>query len=202
MNKGEIRTHFKALLNRSDCTDALADTFVDQSIARIQRTLRVPSMEKQQSYIIEDKAAFLFLPSDFLEIIDLYYDKTSLTRVPLHQIMEYRDAGEFGTPKFFAREGGSLIIYPYPTSGSVKLNYYAQFADMTADSDENNLAASSSDMIIYAALSFAADYYLDERGPLFEQRYVQFFTEVQEQANDAEMSGTVQAIRPTTSYED
>ena len=202
MNKGDIRSHFKALLNRSDCSDTLADTFVDQSIARIQRTLRVPSMEKQQSYTITDKTAFLFLPNDFLEIIDLYYDNTSLTRVPLNQIMDYRDAGEFGTPKFFAREGGSLIIYPYPTSGSVKLNYYGQFAAMTADSDENNLAASSADMIIYGALSFAADYYLDERGSVFEQRFVQFLTEVQEQANDAEMSGTVQAMRPTTFYED
>lgn len=202
MNKGDIRTHFKALLNRSDCTDALADTFVDQSIARIQRSLRVPSMEKQQSYTISAATTLLVLPNDFLEIIDLYHGNTSLTRVPLSQIMEYKDANESGTPKFFTREGGTLLIYPYPTSGSVKLNYYAQFADMTADSDENNLAASSADLIIYGALSYAADYYLDERGPLFEQRYSQCMTEVQEQANDAETSGTVQAMRPTTVYED
>lgn len=202
MNKGDIRSHFKALLNRSDCSDTLADTFVDQSIARIQRSLRVPSMEKQQSYTISAATTLLVLPNDFLEIIDLYYGSTSLTRVPLSQIMEYKDANESGTPKFFTREGGTLLIYPYPTSGSVKLNYYAQFADMTADSDENNLAASSADLIIYGALSYAADYYLDERGPLFEQRYSQCMTEVQEQANDAEMSGTVQAMRPTTAYED
>lgn len=202
MNKGALRVHFKDLLNRSDITDTLADTFVDQSISRIQRTLRVPSMEKQMSYTIVDKTAFLFLPNDFLEIIDFYYDSTSLTRLPLRDIMQLRDGGESGTPKFFAREGGSLVIYPYPSSGSVKLNYYGEFAEMTADTDENNLAASSSDMIIYGALSFASDYYLDERGPLFEQRFMQLLTEVQEQANDAEMSGTVQVMRPTAVYED
>ena len=202
MNKGALRVHFKDLLNRSDITDTLADTFVDQSISRIQRTLRVPSMEKQMSYTIVDKAAFLFLPNDFLEIIDFYYDSTSLTRLPFRDIMQLRDGGESGTPKFFAREGGSLVIYPYPSSGSVKLNYYGEFAEMTADTDENNLAASSSDMIIYGALSFASDYYLDERGPLFEQRFMQLLTEVQEQANDAEMSGTVQVMRPTAVYED
>jgi hypothetical protein len=202
MNKGALRVHFKDLLNRSDITDTLADTFVDQSISRIQRTLRVPSMEKQMSYTIVDKAAFLFLPNDFLEIIDFYYDSTSLTRLPFRDIMKLRDGGESGTPKFFAREGGSLVIYPYPSSGSVKLNYYGEFAEMTADTDENNLAASSSDMIIYGALSFASDYYLDERGPLFEQRFMQLLTEVQEQANDAEMSGTVQVMRPTAVYED
>ena len=36
MNKGQIRAHFKALLNRSDCPDALADTFIDQATTRIQ----------------------------------------------------------------------------------------------------------------------------------------------------------------------
>lgn len=202
MNKGDIRSHFKALLNRSDCSDTLADTFVDQSIARIQRTLRIPSMEKQQSYTLSAATTLLVLPNDFLEIINLYYDNTSLTRVPLNQIMEYKDANENGTPKFFTREGSSLLIYPHPTSGAVKLNYYGQFADMTADSDENALAQASSDLIIYGALSYASDYYLDERGPLFEQKFVQFLAEIQEQANDAETSGTVQAMRPTTVYED
>ena len=28
MNKGQLRAHFLALLNRSDCTDTLADTFI------------------------------------------------------------------------------------------------------------------------------------------------------------------------------
>ena len=50
MNKGQLRAHFLALLNRSDCNDTLADTFIDQSIGRIYRTLRIPAMEKQQSY--------------------------------------------------------------------------------------------------------------------------------------------------------
>jgi len=159
-------------------------------------------MEKQQSYTISATTTLLVLPNDFLEIINLYYDNTSLTRVPLSQIMEYKDAGENGTPKFFTREGSSLLIYPYPTSGSVKLNYYGQFADMTSDSDENALAQASSDLIIYGALSYASDYYLDERGPVFDQKFMQFLAEIQEQANDAETSGTVQAMRPTTAYED
>jgi len=159
-------------------------------------------MEKQQSYTLSAATTLLVLPNDFLEIIDLYYDKTSLTRVPLNQIMEYKDANENGTPKFFTRENSSLLIYPHPTSGSVKLNYYGQFVDMAADSDENALAQASSDLIIYGALSYASDYYLDERGPVFDQKFMQFLAEIQEQANDAETSGTVQAMRPTTAYED
>jgi hypothetical protein len=202
MNKGAIRSHFKALLNRSDCSDALADTFMDQSIARIQRTLRIPSMEKQNSYTITGSTTFVVLPNDFLEIIDLYYDKTSLSRVPMNEILTFKDGGEQGTPKFFSREDENLLIYPSPTSGSLKLNYYGQFADMTSDSDENALALSSSDLIIYGMLTYASDYYLDERGPVFEQKYQQFLAEIQEQANDSEMAGTVQAMRPMVAYED
>ena len=73
---------------------------------------------------------------------------------------------------------------------------------MTTDSDENALAAASSDLIIYGALSYAADYFLDERGPLFEQRYSQCMAEIQEQANSAEQSGMAQLMRPTRIYTD
>ena len=52
MNKGEIRAHFKALLNRSDCTDALADTFLNQALTRIQRILRIPPIERMQTYTV------------------------------------------------------------------------------------------------------------------------------------------------------
>jgi hypothetical protein len=202
MNKGAIRSHFKALLNRSDCSDTLADTFMDQSITRIERTLRIPSMEKQNSYTITSSTTFVVLPNDFLEIIDLYYGNTSLSRVPMNEILTFKEANESGTPKFFSREDESLLIYPTPTSGSLKLNYYGQFADMTSDSDENALALSSSDLIIYGMLTYASDYYLDERGPVFEQKYQQFLAEIEEQANDSETAGTVQAMRPMVAYED
>ena len=202
MNKGELRVHFKDLLNRSDITDTLANTFIDQAISRTERTLRVPSMEKQHVYNISASTSLLVIPSDFLEIINIYSGATSLTRVPINELLEFSSGGENGTPKYFTREDETLLIYPNPTSGSVKLNYYAQFAEMTSDTDENALAMSSSDLIIYGALGYASDHFLDERGPLFEQKYQMFMREIQEQANTAEQSGTVQAIRPTYAYED
>ena len=159
-------------------------------------------MEKQHVYNISASTSLLVIPNDFLEIIDIYSGTTSLTRVPINELLEFSSSGESGTPRHFAREDETLLIYPNPTSGSVKLNYYAQFADMTSDTDENALALSSSDLIIYGALGYASDHFLDERGPLFEQKYQVFLQEIQEQAYTAEQSGTVQAIRPTYAYED
>lgn len=196
MNLGNIRTHFKALLNRSDITDALANTFIDQGIARVQRSLRIPSMEKQYNYSVVGATTFITLPNDFLESISVYYDGHQLTKVPLQEILERQKTGEQGQPHYFCRQQGSYLISPSPSSGTVTLDYYAQFPDMMLDTDENILAQVGSDLIIYAALTYAADYYIDERSPVFEQKFNQFMVEIQEQSNDAELSGNMQAISP------
>jgi hypothetical protein len=107
-----------------------------------------------------------------------------------------------GNPTTFTRQQSNLLVHPQPTSGNLVLYYYAEFPAMTANTDENNLAQVGSDLIIYSALTFAADYYLDERGGLFEQKFMQFLTEMQEQANDQEMNGGTQQIQPAYTYTD
>ena len=157
-------------------------------------------MEKTQTYTILSSTSFVTIPSDFLEITDFYYDSTNLKRVPLAKMVEMSDGNEQGTPTSFSREGELMKIYPYPTTGTLTMNYYASFTDMTSDTDENDLALIGSDLIIYGALAYASDYYLDERGPLFEGKFAQFMAEMQEQANDAETSGTVQSMQPVALY--
>ena len=202
MNYGDIKTHFEALLNRSDITPTLTTNFIDQSIARIQRQLRTPLNENVSTYTISGQTAQVSLPNDFLEIISLYLDSTELKRVPMSKFRNYAANSYAGNPIAFARQKQNLLLHPQPSSGSLVLYYYAEFVPMTADSDENALAAVASDLIIYGALSYAADFYLDERGPLFEQKFIQFLDDIQEQANDQEMNGGVQSIQPSYSYAD
>jgi len=202
MNKGELRTHFKELLNRSDCSDALADTFITQSITRIERNLRIPPMEKSYSYAITTTTTEVTIPTDFLEAINMYYANTSVNRVSMNRFLDVSVGGETGTPLYFTRQGSKFKIYPAPTSGTLVLNYYSSFSVMTSDTDENDLALIASDLIAYGALSFAADYFLDERGQLFEGRFTQLANELQGQADDAESSGTVQVIQASAQYLD
>jgi hypothetical protein len=159
-------------------------------------------MEKTHTYNLTASTSTLIIPADFLEIIDIYYASTNLSRVTMSRYVEMSQPAEQGTPRYFTRVGETIKIYPYPTSGSVSINYYGQFADMSQDTDENDLAIIASDLITYGALGYASDYFLDERGPLFETKFVQFLSELQEQANDAELSGTVQAMQPITTYQD
>lgn len=157
-------------------------------------------MEKQRTYTISSQTAEVILPTDFLEIMDIYVGTTALQRVPLSTMLSYKTNTRSGTSEYFTRENNSLLLYPEPASGTLTLNYYGEFEAMTDDADENGLAAVASDLIIYAALTYAADYYLDERSPTFESKYAQFMTELQEQANDQELSGTTQQIQPAANY--
>ena len=204
MNKGTLRAHMKALLNRSDCTDALADTFIDQALTRITRTIRIPSMEKQQTYNVANVSGTgaLQLPTDFLAAIEIYSNGVGLQRIPVKEMVENQKTGELGQPRFFSRVQASYLIHPQPTTGTVTLDYYAEFTALANDASTNQLTTVGSDALIYAALGYAPDYFIDERSATFEARAGQFLTEIQDQADTSEMSGGTQAMRPTTQYTD
>lgn len=204
MNYGDIKTHFEALLNRSDITNALTTTFVEQGIARIQRSLRSPMNENIQTYSLVAGAGTpsITLPSDFLQIISVYYSGNQVERIPLKKFLPYTQNSYTGTPQFFTRQQQTLLLHPQPDGGDLTLYYYGELPAMVADTDENALAAVAPDLIIYAALTYAADYYLDERAELFELKFQQFLEELELQAEEQELSGGVSVIQPSYDYND
>ena len=177
MNYGEIKDHFEALLNRSDITAALTETFIDQGIARVQRQLRTPLNENKTTYNITASTSSLTLPQDFLEIISLYANEYEIQRITMDKYRELQQNALTGKPKYFVREQQKLLLYPTPKTGDIFLYYYGEFPALSANTDTNNLTTVASDLVIYAALTYAADYYLDERSGVFEQKYNQFLNE-------------------------
>ena len=202
MNYGDIKSHFDAVINRSDITPALTTLFIDQGIARIQRQLRTPMSERVLTVSITTQTTSLTLPADFLEIVSLYYDEYELQRVSMQRFRQLNAHQHTGKPQFFCREGAELLLYPQPTSGDLVLYYHAEFPQMVNNADENALAKSASDLIIYSAATFAADYYLDERAPLFEAKYQQILDDLQNQATQQELQGGTQIIQPSYRFED
>lgn len=200
MNYGDLKTHFNNVLNRSDITTSLTTTFIDQGIARIQRQLRTPMQEKLTTYTISSQTAFVELPNDFIEIISLYYDNTEISRIPMSRFRALNKNTYAGTPQSFTRQQEKLYLYPQPSSGEVILYYYGEFPALSSDTSENALTKVAPDLIIYSALTYAADYYLDERAVQFEQKYQGFMLELQEQANDQEVNGGTQVIQPSARY--
>ena len=85
---------------------------------------------------------------------------------------------------------------------TVSIDYYIPFPALPTDTSSNSLTNIAADLVTYTALSYAADYFLDERGPLFDQKAGVFITEIQEMANEAEQAGSLQSIRPHSILEE
>ncbi len=200
MNYGELKTHFKDLLNRSDVTDALAATFINQGITRIQRQLRSPLSERTLEYTITSQTPHITLPADFIELINLYHTTQELTRITMNRYRELSGNIYAGVPKFFARQGEKMFLYPQPATDKIVMYYHGEFTRMVNDTDENEIAKVAPDLVIYAALTYASDWFMDERAELFEKKFTQFILEVQEQANDQELNGSLQVINPSYRY--
>ena len=202
MNYGDLKSHFNDLLNRSDITTALTERFIDQGIARIQRQLRTPMSERTLEITVSGQTETVTLPADFLEIISLYMGEYELERVSMRRYRELANTAVAGKPRYFARQAEKLYIYPQPTSGKLFLYYHAEFPALSADSDTHQLTNAAPDLIIYAALTYAADYYLDNRNEVFEAKFNRFLLELQEQANDQELQGGTQSMLPAYRYND
>lgn len=202
MNYGDLKAHFNDLLNRSDITSNLTTRFIDQGIARIQRQLRTPMNEKVRNYTISSQTSSVTVPNDFIELISIYQDDREVRRLPMSNFRPLAANTYSGKPVYFTRQQADLLLHPQPSSGTLTLIYYGEFDVMSDDTDENILAKAAPDLIIYSALTFAADFYLDERAQVFEGKFQQFLQEIQAQSDDQELSGGTNAIRPAYDFAD
>lgn len=188
MNKLGIRNSIRSLLARNDTTDEVLDSFIDQAVARIQRTLRVPSMEKAYITVTNgDNPGTIILPSDFLRLKHLFIWNAPIEYVDVSTFMRTPDAPG-NTPKIYTRVQGSLLIKPTPpVNTSITLIYYGEIPDFTGDTDSNFLSELAPDLLIYTALSFASDFYIDDRKDQFEAVAQRAFQELIDQALEVEM---------------
>jgi len=198
MAYSDVKTTFQAILNRRDITSTLVNTFMGFAIQRIHQEIRVPAMEKLVT-LTTDGTSRLNVPGDLLEVISVHVNdasngRTKLTRTDLPTILTY--AADQGQPIYYHREVGYLYLGPFPpTAQSVFVHYFADSTSLTADTDVNWLTEVAPTLLIYAALTFAADYYIDDRIKLFEDRYVQIRDGLNYMAQQDEVVNA--SIRPT-----
>lgn len=198
MNYGELRTRFKAILNRRDCTDALANSFIGLGIQKIQRTLRIPAFETTLTTTASGSVSTVTIPTDFIALKHHRTSQVTLDRLEIGDFLRYSQNAEAGEhPQFFCRESTVWKIWPSLSDGSsLTTVYYAEDDSLVSDVDESTLSIVAPDLIIYAALVFAADYFADDRIAAWTQLYQASFDEVQAQATDEEWSGSPMAVSP------
>jgi hypothetical protein len=201
MNYGEVKAQFAAILNRRDITPTLQDTFLQQALSRIQRELRCPALEKSVVVTIDDEVydGGLAIPSDFLELIKITANtKYPIELRPLDAVLPR--AQTVGVPQIFARQGGRWVFAPSPQEGDViRIDYYAEFAPVTASGDTNIITQIAPDLIIYGALSYAGDHFVDKRTPGWEARYMQIKDALEAMGDDDALAGGA-AVQPAYEY--
>ena len=204
MTYGELQTHFTAVLNRRDLTATLRDTFLQMGIARIQRELRAPFMEKSVLVTIGSSYDGIEIPSDYIALVALTATVGTTTyklqRVDL-ETAKAEEAKGTAPPRVFARQGGKWVLGPTPAEDDViRIDYYGEVGELSAADDENTLTIIAWDLIVYAALVLAAEYYLDRRLETFNDRYTQTLAALQGQADYDEISDAF--MRPKDRFED
>ena len=195
MNYGELKTHFQSILNRRDLTTSLRATFLEMAIARIQRELRAPLMEKSINVTISSSYDGLDIPSDYLALVSITVvsEESKLQRVDLEVAQMLAETTAI--PQVFSRQGGKWTLGPTPAENTViRIDYFAEFGALVEDDDENTLTLVAPDLITYGALVYAAEYFLDRRMEAFEARYKEMLNSIQAQADFDELSQAV--MRP------
>ncbi len=205
MDLATLRTNFKRALIRTDVTDAQVDVYLALAQSRAERILRVPANEKMVTYTIASVYAHPTVPSDLLKVKALSYNNVVIKKVALKDIIRMAsDDGSVlpGTVQFYAREGNKFRLYPIPAENAViDLVYWGEFEDMTADTDENTLAAIAPDVLIYGGLVYAATDYADERKGAFNEEFQLHMGEVMDLGQDDEFGDGPLQVEPATDVE-
>lgn len=157
-----LQSSIASFLHRSDLTSIIPE-FIADAETRIYNELRIRAMEAAYTGSTSSAA----LPSVFLEWIFLTATgshEQKLTRKDAEWIYtHYPERTGQGMPKYFAREGNSLIFGPSPDSDyTITGRYYKKLTPLSDSNTTNWLISDAPALIRYAALCEAAPYLADD----------------------------------------
>jgi hypothetical protein len=198
---------FQALFNRDDCSTAQAQVFVLQGISRIQRDCRLPSMERSLIITPSQPMQFFMVPADLIQPIDvmiMHQDGRwrALDKKPYREVVRFANHPH---PMFYGRMQTQMWLGgPAATGQQLNFLYYGNFSPFAADgSTDNELTASTPDLALYAALSYAGEQYEHPATDRWESRFQSIRQEVISMALDLDAEGgpqVIQSVYPTDGY--
>ena len=174
-NYSGLKTSVANYLGRSDLTAQIPD-FITLAEYRLQRNLRIRQMLKTATASTTGGDNTVGLPSDFLELRDIYIDaRPRFTLSYLSPSAFSRDAraAESGRPNFYTLRAAEFELAPIPdTNYSLVMLYFAK-PDLLSDSNASNVfLANAPDALLYGALLEAEPYlYNDNRIAIWSNFY-------------------------------
>jgi hypothetical protein len=152
-------------LNRTDL-DAMVPNFIALLEARLNRILRVPEMEANDTLTPADGVATL--PTDWLQIRHVYIDAscdTEVVPVPYSTIRRDYPLASTGRPQVYAVHENEIHLAPLPSDDAeeeLTVLYYEKIPALSAQNTTNWLSESHPDIYLYGALVMAEAYIWDD----------------------------------------
>lgn len=191
MNFGTLKSRVLALIGR-----APADVCYELVTADINRELRLRYMESTTTVA---EAATVALPADFLQIISIYRDVTPRTTLlPLPPQGLHDAFRSSGTPAFYSVEDGQLRLTPSPSgSENLVIRYYAKYADLSADADENDILTNYPAIYVYGTLAHHAALVRDtEAAAMWQAAYMKAMRTARADDNRYRQGASPTAVMP------
>jgi len=158
MDFGTLKTRISGLIGR-----APADICYELATADINQELKTLGMETTATLT---EAASIALPSGFREVVSVYRGtdpRTALT--PTDTATLNRGLTSGSVPTRYAIVDGAMLLGPIPNgSEAIELRYYADLADLSADTDTNEILTRYPSVYVYGVLAHHAAGIKDETG--------------------------------------
>lgn len=210
MNYAAMRADFIGLLNRTDYTDpnaAVVKGWFDKSIARCQREVRAPHMERVLLIDTTTAVSEIIIPDDWLETKAFVWETDGesgeIDSLELGTYYQKKRNRIFSWPTYYCRQYDRWLVNDSLAAGmTAKVIYYGEETPLVGDSDETALAAIAPDLIVYGALTYAGDYFTDDRLPGWEAKWEAFREQIQSQSAEGEDENGSNAIQPAWEFDD
>jgi len=164
-NYTDLQASVAAYLGRSDLTAVIPD-FIRFAEIRLARDLRTRSMLKSATAPTVAADARVALPTDFLEIRDLFVQgnpRMPVTYLSPSAFTRDARADESGLPVFYTVLASEFQFAPIPdTVYTLEILYYAQPTVLSGTTPSNVFLANYPDALLYGALIEAEPYLIND----------------------------------------
>lgn len=189
----DLKTSVANYLGRSDLTSIIPD-FISFAEIRMARELRTRKMLSSATSAFTAGDAKVALPTDFLQIRDLYVQGNP--RFPVSYLSpsaftRNARADDSGKPVFYTTIASEFMFAPIPDSAyTLEILYYAKPTVLSASNASNVFLANYADALLYASLLEAEPYLMnDPRIQTWGDLYGRAVKNIVESDENSEYSG-------------
>lgn len=190
----DLQTSVANYLGRSDLTAVIPD-FIRFAETRLARDLRTRKMLKSATSSMVAGDARVALPTDFLEIRDLYTQgnpRKPVSYMSPSAFTRNARADESGLPVFYTTLSAEFQFAPIPDTAYVlEILYYAQPTVLSTSNSSNVFLANYPDALLYGSLLEAEPYLINDAR---SQTWALLYDRAIKNISDADQGGEYSGI--------